>query len=119
ERLLLCTGKVYYDLLEKKRNDKREDVAIVRVEQLYPLPAKQLRAAFERYPNARAIWVQEEPSNMGAWQYMHSIFVNKELGLDVNLEYVARKSSASPATGFKKIHDQQQERIVRQAFGEE
>ena len=56
---------------------------------------------------------------MGAWQYMHSIFVNKELGLDVDLHLAARKSSASPATGFKKIHDQQQERILRQAFGEE
>lgn len=118
ERLLLCTGKVYYDLLEKKRQDKRDDVAIVRVEQLYPLPARQLRAIFDRYSSARAIWVQEEPSNMGAWQYMHAIFVNKELGLDVNLDFVARKSSASPATGFKKVHDEQQERIVRQAFGE-
>ena len=119
ERLLLCTGKVYYDLLEKKRNDQRDDVAIVRVEQLYPLPAKQLQAAFERYPNAKAIWVQEEPSNMGAWQFMHSIFVNKEIGLDVDLHLVARKSSASTATGFKKVHDQQQERIVREAFGEQ
>ena len=76
-------------------------MAIVRVEQLYPLPAKQLRAVFERYPNATPLWVQEEPSNIGAWQYMHSIFLTAELGLEVQLDYVARKSSASPATGFK------------------
>jgi 2-oxoglutarate dehydrogenase E1 component len=118
ERLLLCTGKVYYDLLQYKREHERKDVAIVRVEQLYPLPAKQLRAVFERYPNAQPLWVQEEPSNMGAWQYMHSIFLTEELGLKVQLDYAARKSSASPATGFKKVHDQQQEDIVLRAFGD-
>ncbi len=118
KRLLLCTGKIYYDLLEKKRNEERDDVAIVRVEQLYPLPVKQLQAVFEHYPDAQPIWVQEEPSNMGAWQFMHSIFINKEIDLDVELKHVARKSSASPATGFKKVHEQQQERIINEAFGE-
>ena len=118
KRLLLCTGKVYYDLLQYKLENGRKDVAIVRVEQLYPLPAKQLRKVFDRYPNAKSIWVQEEPSNMGAWQYMYSIFLTEELGLNVQLDYVARKSSASPATGFKKVHDQQQQEIVLQAFGE-
>ena len=118
ERLLLCTGKIYYDLLEYKTKNERKDVAIVRVEQLYPLPAKQLRDIFERYPNAKPIWVQEEPSNMGAWQYMHSIFLTEELGLNVQLDFEARKSSASPATGYKKIHDQQQESIVLRAFGD-
>ncbi|MCB0568291.1 MAG: 2-oxoglutarate dehydrogenase E1 component, partial [Phaeodactylibacter sp.] len=117
-RLLLCSGKVYFDLLDKKRNDKRDDVAIVRLEQLYPLPAKQLREIFARYANATIIWVQEEPSNMGAWQYINNIFLNEDVGLDVKLNYVARKSSASPASGFKKVHDEQQADIVRRAFGE-
>ncbi len=118
KRLLLCSGKIYYDLLQKKQDDKRDDVAIVRMEQLYPLPAKQLKAVFERYPNAEAFWVQEEPSNMGAWQYINSIFINKEIDIDVELKHIARKSSASTATGFKAVHDQQQERIVKLAFGE-
>ena len=117
KRLLLCTGKVYYDLLERKREEKRDDVAIVRLEQLYPLPAIQLKKVFERYSNATPFWVQEEPSNMGAWQYMSAILINKEIDLDVTLNLVARKSSASPATGFKKVHDQQQKDIVDRAFG--
>ncbi|MCG8331627.1 MAG: 2-oxoglutarate dehydrogenase E1 component [Chitinophagales bacterium] len=117
KRLLLCTGKIYYDLLERKRQEKRDDVAIVRLEQLYPLPVTQLKKVFERYPNATPYWVQEEPSNMGAWQYMSSILINRAIDLDVTLNLVARKSSASPATGFKKVHDQQQTDIVDRAFG--
>ncbi len=120
ERLLLCTGKVYYDLLERKRADKRKDVAIVRMEQLYPLPAKQLRQVFEKYENARVVWVQEEPSNMGAWQYINNILSNnQEVNLrDADIDFVARKSSASPATGYKKVHDEQQQDIVDRAFGD-
>lgn len=116
KKLLLCTGKIYYDLLVKKREDKRDDVAIVRVEQLYPLPDVQLQAIFKRYPNAVPFWVQEEPSNMGGWQYIHSFLISNQVGLNADLSLISRKSSASPATGFKKVHDQQQEEIVNQAF---
>ncbi len=115
KRLLLCSGKVYYDLLTKKREDDRKDVAIVRVEQLYPLPDLRLKEVFEKYSNAQPFWVQEEPSNMGAWQYMNAIFLNKEIGMDTRLSLVSRHSSASPATGFKKVHEQQQARIVEEA----
>ncbi len=118
KRLVLCSGKIYYDLMAKKREDKRDDVAIVRLEQLYPLPAKQLQAVLKRYPNAEVFWVQEEPSNMGAWQYINNIFINKEVGIDVEVKHIARKSSASTATGYKAVHDQQQERIVSEAMGE-
>ena len=118
KRLLLCSGKIYYDLMAKKREDKRDDVAIVRLEQLYPLPAKQLQAIIKRYPNAEAFWVQEEPSNMGAWQYINSIFINKEVDIDLELKHIARRSSASTATGYKAVHDKQQERIVNEALGE-
>jgi 2-oxoglutarate dehydrogenase E1 component len=118
KRLLLCSGKIYYDLMAKKQEEERKDVAIVRLEQLYPLPAKQLKAIFERYPNAKPFWVQEEPSNMGAWQYINAIFLNKEIDLDVELQHIARKSSASTATGFKAVHDEQQERIITEAMGE-
>jgi len=116
KRLLLCTGKVYYDLLAYKRDNERDDVAIVRIEQLYPLPGEQLKEIFKKYPKASTLWVQEEPSNMGAWQYMNSIFLSEEIGLKKELKLVARKSSASPATGFMKVHKEQQERIVREAF---
>jgi 2-oxoglutarate dehydrogenase E1 component len=119
KRLLLCSGKIYYDLMQKQREDDRKDVAIVRLEQLYPLPDQQLQAVFDRYPNAEPYWVQEEPSNMGAWQYINSIFLAKEVVVNTELKHIARKASASTATGFKEVHDQQQQRIVNLAFGEE
>ena len=111
KRLLLCTGKVYYDLLAKQREEDRKDVAIVRVEQLYPLPVKQLEEMFSKYPKAELVWVQEESSNMGAWQYMNSWNLMQK-----DLRLISRRSSASPATGFKKVHDTQQEKIVEEAF---
>lgn len=117
KKLLLCTGKVYYDLMERKKEEKRDDVAIVRVEQLYPLPDTQLQKVFKRYPNALPFWVQEEPSNMGAWQYIYAILASTQVGLNADdLSLISRKSSASPATGYKKVHDQQQQEIINQAF---
>ena len=110
KRLLICTGKVYYDLLDRQRSEKRKDIAIVRLEQLYPLPLKQLEELFKKYSEAGLYWVQEEPINMGAWQYILSFLYEK------NIQTIARKASASPATGFKKIHDQQQQDIVDRAF---
>lgn len=109
--LLLCSGKVYFDLLDKKRADKREDVAIVRVEQLYPLPAKQLDAVFKKYSKAKVRWVQEEPANNGGWTHM--LF---HLNGKVNMELVSRPASASPATGYKKKHEKQQVDLVEKAF---
>lgn len=116
KKLLLCTGKIYYDLMERKKADKRDDVAIVRLEQLYPLPDTQLQKIFKRYPNAIPFWVQEEPSNMGAWQYIYSIIASTQISLNADLSLISRKSSASPATGYKKVHDQQQQEIINQAF---
>ena len=109
--------KIYYDLLQYKQENKRSDIAIVRLEQLYPLPGKQINKIFKKYPNAEPIWVQEEPSNMGSWQYINSMMHHEEIGLTKDLSFVARKSSASPATGFKKVHDTEQKAIVEQAFG--
>ncbi|MBX2814762.1 MAG: 2-oxoglutarate dehydrogenase E1 component [Saprospiraceae bacterium] len=110
KKVLYCTGKVYYDLLQYKLEHGREDVALVRVEQLYPFPATQLAAIEKKYANAESYWVQEEPLNMGAWQYILSFDHIK------NLKLISRKVSASPATGFKKVHDQEQQRIVTTAF---
>ena len=110
--LLLCTGKIYYDLLAKKRNDKREDVAIVRLEQLYPLPEKQLDAIFKKYSKAQVRWVQEEPANNGAWTHILFYLCGK-----YPMQLVSRPASASPATGYKTKHDEQQVAVVERAFG--
>lgn len=112
-RVICCSGKVYYELLEKKIADKRDDVAIVRLEQLYPFPKVQINELIAKYPEgAKWVWTQEEPSNMGAWQYVLSLYRKYDL------ELVARKSSASPATGYKKVHDAQQDDLFSRAFGE-
>ncbi len=110
KRVLMCTGKVYYDLLEQKRSGKRDDVAIVRIEQLYPFPLKQVESILARYAGAEIVWVQEEPLNMGAWSHVRQQMPG------TNIRPIARKASASTASGFKKVHDQQQAAIVASAF---
>lgn len=113
KRLLLCSGKVYFDLLEKKRTDKINHVAIVRLEQLYPIPEKQLQALFEKYSHAEIVWVQEESANMGAWQHLFMHF-----GCKKDIRLIARRASASPATGFLRLHNLQQEELVSRAFAQ-
>ena len=108
--VLCCSGKIYYDLLDKKIDEQLDDVAIVRFEQLYPFPSTQVNALKEKYKNVNWIWVQEEPSNMGAWQFIHSL----QTGIDFKL--IGRKASASPATGFKNTHVAQQNDILERAF---
>jgi len=111
KRVLFCTGKVYYDLLEKQQADSRDDVAIVRLEQLHPFPQAQVAAELAQYgKNVELFWVQEEPENMGAYTYLLRSWP------EVRLKGVARKASASPATGFAKVHTQEQADIVRRAF---
>ncbi len=110
KKVLFCSGKIYYDLLAKKDADGRNDIAIVRLEQLYPFPKTQVDAVMNKYTNAKFCWVQEEPSNMGAWQYVLAFNRN------FNLDLIARKSSASPATGYKKLHATQTEEILSKAF---
>ncbi|WP_288427720.1 2-oxoglutarate dehydrogenase E1 component [uncultured Spirosoma sp.] len=108
KRVLLCTGKVYYDLLEKQQADQRDDVAVIRVEQLAPLPKTQIDAELAKYTDAKVFWVQEEPENMGYWTYL--------LRVGMVLPVIARKASASPASGYPKVHSQEQADIVRRAF---
>ncbi len=109
-RVVLCTGKVYYDLLEQKRAGNHKDAALVRIEQLYPFPAKKVEALFAKYPSAEWVWMQEEPLNMGAWQHVRQNLADK------NIRPIGRKLSASTASGFKKVHDRQQEALVTAAF---
>ncbi|GGG91484.1 2-oxoglutarate dehydrogenase subunit E1 [Parapedobacter pyrenivorans] len=113
KRVLFCSGKIYYDLLEKQQADKRKDVAVVRVEQLYPTPMDKLRAVRNKYKNATEfLWVQEEPENMGAWPYICRKFRNR----NITLEVVSRKESSSTATGYAKQHIAQQLAVVGRAF---
>jgi len=114
KRVLLCTGKIYYDLLEKQQADKRKDVAIVRIEQLYPTPLVQILKVKAKYNKATEfIWVQEEPENMGAWPYICRKFHNDKL---INLNVISRNEGSSTATGFAKQHAAQQLLIVSKAF---
>ena len=111
KRLLVCTGKVYYDLLKRQQDEKRSDVAIVRLEQVYPFPKTQLEALLKRYGQPELLWVQEEPSNMGAWSYIATFYP------EYSWRPVSRPAAASPATGFLKKHEQEQIEIVDKAFG--
>lgn len=113
-RVLFCSGKIYYDLLEKQQTDKRSDVAIVRLEQLYPLPIDQIAKVKAKYAKATEfVWVQEEPENMGAWPYMCRKFRTDEI---IKLDVISRVESASTATGYSKQHTAQQLQIIGKAF---
>ncbi|MDW3196661.1 MAG: 2-oxoglutarate dehydrogenase E1 component [Cytophagales bacterium] len=109
KRVLFCTGKVYFDLLEEQQKRKAKDIAVVRVEQLYPFPQKQIDALLKKFNKPELFWVQEEPENMGAWTFLMRTF-------NQPLELVARKASSSPATGFAKVHKEEQADIVKRAF---
>lgn len=113
-RVLLCSGKIYYDLLEKQQADKRSDVAIVRLEQLYPTPIDQIAKIKAKYAKATEfVWVQEEPENMGAWPYLCRKFRTDEI---IKLDVISRTESASTATGYSKQHTAQQLHIIGKAF---
>jgi 2-oxoglutarate dehydrogenase E1 component len=117
KQLLLCSGKIYFDLAKYKQENKRDDVAIVRFEQIYPLPYGQVRDLLKRYSGAEVTWVQEEPRNIGCWSFISEQFIyNEELNVNTKLKYVGRVAAASPATGFKYVHEREQAELVEQAF---
>ena len=112
-KLLFCSGKIYFDLLHEQRKSKRKDVAIIRIEQLFPFPEIQIREIRKKYgQDAKVLWVQEEPENMGAWTY-----ILRKYRTNVD-EGVFRPPSASPATGFSRIHHEEQQEIVNRAFAD-
>jgi 2-oxoglutarate dehydrogenase E1 component len=115
-RLVLSSGKVYYDLLDRRRADQAPDVALVRIEQLYPFPADEFHAVVARYPNARqVVWCQEEPQNQGAWyQVRHRLQAGLLSGQE--LLYAGREGAAAPATGFHALHLREQENLVAAAL---
>jgi 2-oxoglutarate dehydrogenase E1 component len=115
-RVLVCTGKVYTDLVAAEQRTARQEVAICRLEQLYPVPMRDLRAMFDAYPNAdEVVWVQEEPENMGAWEFIRPHLIEVSSGRTVRR--VARPRSANPAEGSASLHALNQQALVNQAFG--
>lgn len=110
KKVLFCSGKIYFDLAERQQKDNRKDVAIIRVEQLYPFPYKQLELLYSKYSKAIWFWVQEEPQNMGAASFL---LMNLK---SINYGVISRQSSASTATGYNKTHLQEQSEIIETAF---
>ncbi|MDF2189460.1 2-oxoglutarate dehydrogenase E1 component [Paraflavitalea sp. CAU 1676] len=110
KKVLFCSGKVYFDLAERQQKDNRKDTAIIRVEQLYPLPLKQLEALYAKYSKATWFWVQEEPLNMGAASYLQMNLKS------INYGVISRQPSAATATGYLKVHAQEQSEIIDTAF---
>ncbi|MEI6302943.1 MAG: 2-oxoglutarate dehydrogenase E1 component [Betaproteobacteria bacterium] len=116
-RIIACSGKVYYDVLSARRERRHDNVAIIRVEQLYPFPHKQFAAEMKRYPNANeVVWCQEEPQNQGAW-YQIRHYLQENMRDEQRLFYAGRPSSAAPAGGYLVKHNERQKALVDQAFG--
>jgi len=112
EKVILCTGKIYYELLREKKKLESEKVSIIRIEQLYPFPMQQLKEILKKYSNTSSyLWVQEEPANMGAWG-----FIDKTLSPEINIKVISRPESGSPATGSNKFHIIRQQKIIDKVF---
>ncbi|KQW44760.1 MULTISPECIES: 2-oxoglutarate dehydrogenase E1 component [unclassified Roseateles] len=116
KRVIVCSGKVYYDLVKARAEKKSADVAVIRVEQLYPFPHKAFAAELKKYPNATDIvWCQDEPQNQGAWFFVQH-YVHENMTEGQKLGYAGRPASASPACGYAHLHQEQQKALLDQAF---
>ncbi|KGM26847.1 2-oxoglutarate dehydrogenase subunit E1 [Photorhabdus luminescens] len=119
KRVVLCSGKVYYDLLEQRRKNEQTDVAIVRIEQLYPFPHQDVQSTLEQYAHVHDfVWCQEEPLNQGAWYCSQHNF-REVIPFGASLRYAGRPASASPAVGYTSVHQQQQQELVNDALNVE
>jgi len=120
KKVIFCSGKVYYDLLETRRENNIKNIAIVRLEQLYPFPGEMVVKVIGKYKNAKDfVWCQEEPKNMGAWKYIRSYMERSLVKANVkpDMLYIGRKVSASPAVGYLYVHNKQQEALAKEALG--
>jgi len=115
-RVVFCAGKVYYDVVAERAKRGVDDVAVVRIEQLYPFPHEEFQAQIDLYPNAKSVvWCQEEPGNQGAWHRIQH-YLQRHLRSDQELTYAGRASSASPAVGYLQLHNEQQKALVEAAL---
>jgi 2-oxoglutarate dehydrogenase E1 component len=109
--VLLCSGKIYYDLIQEREKLKRQDAAVIRVEQLYPWPEAAVQASLKRYTGAKEFfWVQDEPMNMGAWSHVCTYWTGPKIS------YIGRDRAAAPAVGFHHVHDHELEAIVEKSI---
>ena len=116
-KIVLCSGKIGIDLLKAREERGNDDLAILRLEQLYPFPKRELDRILSQYPaGTPVVWVQEEPRNMGAWYFIRMKWEEFEMAQDWNLSVACRPESASPATGSKKAHAIEQAELLDQAF---
>jgi 2-oxoglutarate dehydrogenase E1 component len=117
KRVIVCSGKVYYDLVKKREERESDEVAILRIEQLYPFPHKLFSAEMKKYPNAvDVVWCQDEPQNQGAWFFVQH-YIHENMLDGQKLGYAGRAASASPAVGYSHLHQEQQKALVDGAFG--
>jgi 2-oxoglutarate dehydrogenase E1 component len=115
-RVIMCAGKVYYDLVNWRAENERDDTAIIRLEQLYPFPKEELLEVLQAYANVEDIvWCQEEPQNQGAWYCSQHHFIDA-IPQDAKLKYAGRKASASPACGYMSVHTKEQQALVADAL---
>jgi 2-oxoglutarate dehydrogenase E1 component len=116
ERVVFCSGKVYYELLEQRRKNEQNNIAIIRIEQLYPFPEQELQKELEKYPHVKQfVWCQEEPQNQGAW-YCSQHHFRAAIPAGVYLTYAGRKPSAAPAVGYMSVHVKEQQALVNDAL---
>jgi len=116
KRVIFCSGKVYYDIVAERAKRGIDDIAVERIEQLYPFPHDEFQARIDAYPAARSIiWAQEEPGNQGAWHRIQHYLLG-HLRADQTLSYAGRTSSASPAVGYAQLHAEQQKALVEAAL---
>ncbi len=118
-KVILCSGKVYYDLLAARKEKKINDIALIRLEQLYPFAKNALQSELKKYKNAQIIWCQEEPKNMGSWSFINELI--EESLIEINHknsrpQLVSRVASASPATGYANYHAKEQKALLEQAL---
>ena len=118
-KVILCSGKVYYDLFEARAAKKINDVAIIRLEQLYPFAQKEIQEELRKYKNAEIIWCQEEPKNMGAWNFVNELIEENLSAIkhkNSRAKFVGRVACASPATGYGSYHAKEQKTLVEEAL---
>ena len=120
KKVIMCSGKIYFDLLEAREKVKIDEVVLIRLEQLYPFPAKTLAKILKRYKNAEFIWCQEEPKNMGAWNTVRN-YIDRTLEIidfkNTKVNYIGRHASSTTATGNYNKHLAEQKKILEKVFG--
>ncbi len=118
-KVVICSGKVYYDLFEAREAKKINDVALIRLEQFYPFPKEELQKELKKYKNAEIIWCQEEPKNMGGWQFVNDLLEETLIEIKHKIsraQYAGRIACASPATGYGSYHAREQKNLIDEAL---